>query len=306
MNDAVVLVLTPLVVAVCRARRLNPVPFLMATAMASNAGSAATITGNPQNVLIGLHSGITFGKVLLALLPVAAVSAAVLVLLTRRLYRSEMGGPKGAWEKEKASLPLQAPVGLRPSAVVVALVVAAFIASPWLHLELSTIALIGAVAALATSRSWPTVIFAQVNWVLLLFFAALFVVIFGAVHAGLFDAVVQRVQLQESGTGIAMLHGASLVMAQVVGNVPFTMLMLPVLGTHSPDSLWLSLAAGATLAGNLTLMGFVANLIVAESASQLGVKIGFWEFLRLGLPVTLVTTLVSIGVLWVEYALGCI
>ena len=168
------------------------------------------------------------------------------------------------------------------------------------------IALAGAVLALSTSRSWPQEIFAQVNWVLLLFFAGLFVVIFGAVHAGLFDTVVSRVQFQDGALGIGVVHGASLVMAQLVSNVPFTMLMLPVMGNDASDPLWLSLAAGATLAGNLTLMGSVANLIVAESAAHQGVKLDFWEFLRLGLPVTLLTTRVSVAVIWTEYTLGLI
>lgn len=141
---------------------------------------------------------------------------------------------------------------------------------------------------------------------LLLFFAALFVVIFGAVQAGLFDVVLQRIHLSDDIHGIATIHAASLVFSQVVSNVPFTMLMLPVMGPQAHDPRCSSLAARATVAGKLTLVGSVANLIVAETAAQQGVQLGFREFARVGLPVTLATTMLSVGVIWVEYAPGLV
>lgn len=303
VNDAVVLVLTPLVVAVCRDRGINPVPYLLATAMASNVGGTATITGNPQNVLIGIRSGITFGKFLLALFPVALAAGLVLILLVRMLYAKDLAIVPSLRSSVTAG-DQQAASRLRLSIVILASVVVGFIISPLIGVGLPLIALTGAGLALLASRSWPAEIYRHVNWLLLVFFAGLFVVIFAAVEAGLFDAAVERIRLEDGLPGIALLHGASLVGSQVVSNVPFTMLMLPVLEARPSDPFWLSLAAGATLAGNLTLMGSVANLIVAETAAGLGVRIGFWQFLRLGLPVTVITTLISVLVLWAEDTLG--
>lgn len=303
VNDAVVLVTTPLIIAYCRDRGLNPIPFLLAEAMASNIGSAATITGNPQNVLIGLRSGISFGRFLILLLPVTALSSVVLILVTRRMFRNDLAAPFPDKPAGKVDGPRARP-RIRPSLVILALVVVAFIMSPWLGIELPLIALVGAAMVLVASGHHPRDVFRRVDWVLLLFFTGLFVVIGGVVHQGLFDGIVNRVDLRNDLAGIGSIHGISLVLSQAISNVPFTVLMLPVMEHHAGDLLWLSLAAGATLAGNLTLIGAVANLIVAEGAAAMGVRISFWQFLRLGLPVTAITLGLSILTLWIEHALG--
>lgn len=303
VNDAVVLVVTPLVIAFCRAKGLNPLPFLLAEAMASNIGSTATITGNPQNVLIGLQSGLSFGRFMLFLLPVAALSIVLLIAVTQRLYRNELRKPFMAQPGGPAP-GLAMPTRVKPSGVILILVVLGFLLGPWLEIELPLIALTGAGLVLASSGHGPREIFRQVDWVLLLFFAALFVVIGGAVQEGLFDWAIDGVAIRSDVAGGATLHGASLLLSQLISNVPFTVLMLPILQSQSSDFLWISLASGATLAGNLTLIGAVANLIVAEGALQQGVRISFWEFFKLGLPVTALTLLISLAVLSLEHVLG--
>lgn len=304
VNDAVVLVVTPLIVSVCRTRELNPVPFLIAAAMSSNIGTVATITGNPQNVLIGLRSGISFGCFLMTLLPVAVSSVVVLVLMTRWRYKWDIIRPLRA----TVSVPRTqiVPLAVRPSLLVMIGVIVAFILSPTLGLELPLIALGGGTLAMVVSGQPPEKIFRHVNWLLLLFFAALFVVLLSAAHAGLFDLAIRTIHLRSDAAGVGSAHGASMLMSQVVSNGPFTVLVLPLMEARADTLLWLSLASGATLAGNLTLAGSAANLIVADTAARDGVKINFWEFLRHGLPVTMVTMAVSIAVLLAERTLGLI
>jgi Na+/H+ antiporter NhaD/arsenite permease-like protein len=139
---------------------------------------------------------------------------------------------------------------------------------------------------------------------LLLFFAALFVVIGGAVHEGLLDWAIESARLTNDLAGVGLLHGLSLVLSQLISNVPYTVLMVPVLQPLDSDLLWLSLASSATLAGNPTLIGAVANLIVVEQANHQGVQVTFWEFFKLGLLVTVLSLLISLLVLWGERAVG--
>ena len=309
VNDAVVLVFTPILVAECRSRGLNPVPFLLAEAMASNIGGVATITGNPQNMLVGLRSGVSYAEFMARLLPVAVLSSVVLVLSVGWLYRKELRKPLEAAEPPEIppGPPLRkggAKVLPRPSVFVLALVVLGFLLTRWTGVDVPLVALAGAGLVLAVGGHSPRELFARVDWVLLLFFASLFVVIGGLVQAGWLDPVIDAVPVSRDLAGIAFLHGVSLVLSQLVSNVPYTVLMLPVLEPQASDLLWLSLASAATLAGNLTLIGAVANLIVAEQAKRDGVVITFGQFFRLGLPVTVLSLLISLLVLWGEQALG--
>jgi Na+/H+ antiporter NhaD/arsenite permease-like protein len=303
VNDAVVLVFTPILIAYCKGRELNPTPFLLAEAMASNIGGVATITGNPQNMLIGLQSGISYVGFLLRLLPVALLSSAILLVLTSWMYRKDLRQPFRLDDIEQRSdfRPLNK---IKPSEIILSLVVLGFLISRWIGVEVPLIALAGAGLILTFNRNSPRDIFGQVDWVLLLFFAALFVVIGGAVHAGLLDWTIESARLTSDFAGVGLLHGLSLALSQLISNVPHTILMVPLLQPLDSDLLWLSLASSATLAGNLTLMGAVANLIVVERANQQGVEVTFWEFFKLGLLVTALSLLVSLLVLWGERTLG--
>ncbi|MSQ06009.1 MAG: anion transporter [Dehalococcoidia bacterium] len=319
VNDAVVLVFTPILVAHCRSRGLNPVPFLLAEAMASNIGGVATITGNPQNMMVGLHSGISYPEFLALLLPVAVLSSLVLVLSVGWLYRKDLRKPHA--NAERTEIPPNPPLpkggtfpppftkgGLggfpRSSLLILALVLLGFLLTRWTGVGVPLVALAGAGLVLAVGGHSPRDLFAQVDWVLLLFFASLFVVIGGLVQAGGLAPVIDAVPVRQDLGGMVLIHGVSLVLSQLISNVPYTALMLPVLQPQDSELLWLSLASAATLAGNLTLIGAVANLIVAEQAKRDGVVITFGQFLRLGLPVTLLSLLISLLVLSGEHALG--
>lgn len=309
VNDTAVLVLTPLVVAFCTSRNISPVPYLIAEAMASNIGSVPSAVGNPQNVLVALQSGISFERFALHLLPVAALSAAVLVAVIWWLYRPTLAKPMGqgtgyalAQKGGQAGDPNN---GRRlASPVVMALVIVGFATSSWTGLELPLVALAGAAVMLLASRTSPGELFKQVDWVLLLFFASLFVVMGGIAKQEFFAEMARSIHVSADAEGIVWVHGSALVVSQAISNVPFTILMVPLLAHESSDLLWLSLASGATLAGNLTLVGAVANLIVAQVAERDGVRLDFWEFTRAGIIVTLATVLLSVVLLALQWRLG--
>jgi len=305
VNDAVVLMFTPIVIAACRARKSNPVPYLIAEAMASNIGSTATIVGNPQNMLIGITAEISFGRFFLYLLPVAALSLLLLLLIIRKIDGREM--TKGFEVVSVPTLPdaaiydKKAVLRLIP---VLALIVAGFFLSSAIGLSIPMVALAAAAIALFIGKAKPEAVLKEVNWLLLLFFAGLFVVIAGAHKAGVLQVFLDRMVVSPSIAGIASVHGVSAAVSQLVSNVPLTMLVVPLLKNIPGDTLWIALAAGSTLGGNLTIIGAVANIIVVESAAREGVRVRFGQFFKIGLLVTLSTVVLSILVLSLEFRLG--
>jgi Na+/H+ antiporter NhaD/arsenite permease-like protein len=318
VNDTAVLVLTPLVLAFCLDRGISPLPFLIAEAMASNIGSVPSVVGNPQNVLVALQSGISFERFAIHLLPVALLSGVVLLAVVWWLYRDKLSTPLA--QANPASSPSLMP-SRKLSPLVMSLVIIGFATSSWTGLELPLIALVGAGVILLTSSESPGELLTRVDWVLLLFFASLFVVMGGISRQDFFADAVNAIRLSADVEGVAWVHGSALALSQVISNVPYTILMLPLLSDlatlasgaipivsgqnqESSDLLWLSLASGATLAGNLTLIGAVANLIVAQLAEREGVRIGFWEFTKAGVIVTLITMTLSVGLLLAQWWLG--
>lgn len=296
VNDAVVLLFTPVIIAICRTSRLNPVPYLIAEILASNTGSAMTITGNPQNMLIGISSDIDYATFFFKLLPVSVLGMAMIVVVVRWFYRPHFGSKAVmAINGDKFEYRFQS---MKFSVPVFFGVVILFFLGKLLHLSIPVIALAGASFILIFGKVKPSLVIKNVDWVLLLFFASLFIVVEGAVKAGLLDFFIQSEVLTADIGGIAKLHGLSLFLSQIVSNVPYTVMMLPVLKPMSSEILWLSLASASTLAGNATIIGAMANLIVIESAEKENVKIGFWEFFKIGIVVTLLSFVISMAVLW--------
>ena len=297
VNDAVVLLFTPVIIAICRASSLNPVPYLIAEILSANIGSAMTITGNPQNMLIGISSDIDYTTFFFKLLPVSVLGMAMIVVVVRWFYRPHFGSKAvmaingDKFEYRFQSMKFSVPVFIG--------VVIMFFLGKLLHLSIPVIALAGASFILIFGKVKPSLVIKNVDWVLLLFFASLFIVVEGAVKAGLLDFFIQSEVLTPDIGGIVKLHGLSLFLSQIVSNVPYTVMMLPVLKPISSEILWLSLASASTLAGNATIIGAMANLIVIESAEKERVKIGFWEFFKIGIVVTLLSFVISIGVLWI-------
>lgn len=302
VNDAVVVLFTPVVIAICKSAERNPVPYLIAEIFASNAGSAMTITGNPQNMLIGIASGIPYARFLLHLLPVSLISMGLVVMVIRAMYPYEFrratpmryngNGHTYNFASMKTSLP------------IFGLVIAIFFASHKINISIPLIALAGGSLVLLFGRIRPSTIIKEVDWVLLLFFSSLFVVVRGVEIHGVFEPFIELAHITAGIAGMTAVHLISLSLSQIVSNVPLVILLLPVLRSTGSELLWLSLASASTLAGNATIIGAMANLIVLESAKKEGVEIGFLKFLKPGLAVTALTMLVSWGILYALYAMG--
>jgi Na+/H+ antiporter NhaD/arsenite permease-like protein len=304
VNDAVVLLFTPVIIQACNARKVNPVPYLIAEAMASNIGSACTIVGNPQNMLIGITSGISFAHFFFYLLPVSLLSTVVLVLIMFRLYRNTLNqdfdfsndSPVPAQGYDAKAITRLAPILI--------LLIIAFFLSSFVKLSIPIIALGFASLVLLLGKAKPSTIIKEVDWVLLLFFAGLFIVVEGAHKAGVLDIFTGSIITTPGFLGIASISIVSTIVSQLVSNVPLTMLVLPILKNVPGDVLWISLAAGSTLGGNLTIIGAVANIIVVEGASREGIQVQFLDFLKVGTLVTIATISLAILILGVEYWLG--
>lgn len=296
VNDAVVLLFTPVIISICRKGGLNPLPYLIAEILSSNIGSAMTITGNPQNMLIGINSGLTYGEFLLRLLPVSLAGMALTGPVIRLLYPSEFRGNKTI-EVTTVDFPYRMRA-MRYSIPVFGLVIVLFFLGRHTGISIPMVALTGASLMMLLAREKPSEIIKRVDWVLLLFFATLFIVVHGLEATGITGRVLSRFRLTESTDGLWFIHGLSFVVSQVVSNVPFTVLMLPMMKTANSEILWLALASASTLAGNATIIGAMANLIVIESAGKDGIHITFKNFLKPGIIVTLLTFIISFLVLY--------
>ncbi len=294
MNDTVCLMLTPVILRVTRRLDLRPVPYLIGIAIAANIGSVATILGNPQNALIAVRSGIRLVPFAAALWPVAAAGLVLAAAVLVRVYRREV-----------TSSPLAVPPPRSPQVVQTWMLAASLAAGTGMVAALvagvhpAAAAMTAAAAVVLAGATRPRRALQEVDWSLLLLFAGLFVVMRGVEEAGLARTVVTGIAgpLSRSGAlASARFAAAVTVLSQLVSNVPAVMLFVPSLELLAPgttDRLWLGLAAFSTLAGNLTVIGSVANLIVFETAKREGVEVGFLEYLRAGLPVTLGTVLIA-------------
>ncbi|HSB74457.1 MAG TPA: anion transporter, partial [Terriglobales bacterium] len=282
VNDIICLVMVPLVLAVARRMQVRPLPYLLAVATASNVGSVATITGNPQNMLIGSFSGISYRFFIAHMAPIAAVGLLVDWAVLHWLFvPHETPDPAVAQAVTEKPLPRSQ---LAKPAIVVALVVTGFFAGA----PPAMMAAIGAALLLITRTLEPRQVYQEIDWGLLVFFIGLFVIVGGAQKAGLVEellAFARPWNLQNS----AVFTVVTAVLGNIVSNVPAVMLLKSLVpGFANPHTAWLILAMASTLSGNLTITGSVANIIVVESARP-EVEIGFREYFRAGLPITIAT-----------------
>ena len=296
VNDTICVLFTPIVLGAVLKARLNPVPYLLALVTSANIGSVMTLTGNPQNMLVGMYSGIPYGRFFLLLLPVGAIGLLLDWAVLRWLYRRELGG---AFDVAGLALPRVNRVVILRVLGVLALMTTGFLLPlhRWIHdlspgQRLPLVALAGALLVILAGRYPPVRAFRHVDWGLLVFFCGLFVVVAGINATPVLDAAHRRLgPLLDSGGGLCAFTVA---MSNVVSNVPFILVAKPWI---SGDYAWTLVAMASTFAGNLTVVGSVANMIVLE-LSRDRAKIGFWEYLRAGLPVTVATTAAGFLILW--------
>jgi Na+/H+ antiporter NhaD/arsenite permease-like protein len=301
VNDTVCVMCTPVVLALVEEAGLAPLPYLLALAFASNAGSVATLTGNPQNMLIGTLSGIPYAHFAKALIAPAALSLVCVYAVLRIAFRREL-------RRERVVDPhLPEPPLPRAQAVLCLLALAFVVTGFFAGYSLAWTAMLGAALLLILTRGSPKEIFAQVDGTLLLFFAALFVVTHGVAQAGITERIFHSLQpmLGSDAVQQTIRFGAFTVAAcQLVSNVPFVLVAqhwIPKMA--DPHLSWLSLALVSTLAGNLTPVASVANLIVLEQAGERG-KMPFLRFLAVGAGATFVPLVVALATLLAERRLG--
>jgi Na+/H+ antiporter NhaD/arsenite permease-like protein len=301
VNDTVCLMLTPLVLRLVDDARLPALPYLLALAFGANAGSAATLTGNPQNMIVGTLSGIPYATFTAALLLPALVSLVLVAAVLHAVFHGDLPrGPLAPPAAEDAGID---PRLLAKSLGATGLAVAGFLAG----YPLSWTALFCAALLMAAAGRRPREALARVDWPLLVFFAGLFVVVAGVARAGaaarMHDAVAPL--LGEGGARQVVAFSLFTVAgSQLVSNVPFVILAgewIPRM--EDPRLLWLATALASTLAGNLTVLGSVANVIVLELAGSRA-KISFWRFARIGAAITALTLAAGLAVLLAERRLG--
>ena len=292
LNDTIVIMFTPLILSVVLSLKRNPIPYLVALATSANVGSVATIVGNPQNMIIGIFSKISFTDFAFRLTPIALIGLSIIWIVIVLIYKSEFSNDKLSTEIEEDYRVFR-PLLMKSSVVLVIMLLAFNLGFP-----IALSALGGAALLLITRRIKPERVFIELDWSLLVFFSGLFIITH-TLNEFFISKYFQLDQGLISGNMIFDLSIVSAVLSNLVSNVPAVLLISPaLLKLNNAENLWLALAMSSTFAGNLTLLGSVANLIVAESAKRQGIKLEFFEYLKAGIPITILTLV--LGIVWLS------
>ncbi|GLZ42283.1 ArsB/NhaD family transporter [Actinokineospora sp. NBRC 105648] len=314
-NVTTVLLIAPVTLLVCERLDISPVPFLIAEVFASNIGGAATLIGDPPNIIIGSRAGLTFNDFLVHMAPIALIELVVFTLLLPLLFRGSFAVDADrvaevmALDEREA---IRDRTLLVKSGLVLAGVLIAFVAHPIIHIEPSIVALLGAGVLVLVSGTQPKHYLAGVEWETLLFFAGLFVMVGALVKTGVIGTLAGWAADATGGNAllaVMLILGVSALLSGIIDNIPYVATMSPIVAqlteqiadpVHS-QALWWSLALGADFGGNLTAVGASANVVVLGIAKRAGHPISFWEFTRKGAVVTLITIVVAAPYLWLRY-----
>jgi Na+/H+ antiporter NhaD/arsenite permease-like protein len=314
-NVTTVLLIVPVTFLVCERLALPVVPFLIAEAMASNIGGAATLVGDPPNIIIASRGGLSFNDFLVHMAPMVVILMIVFIGMCRILFRKAF-----TYDPERAAgimeLNEREAIAdwrlLWQSLAVLALVMTAFVLHPVLHYEPSIVAILGAGILVAATKVTTQEAIAEVEWPTLVFFAGLFVMVGALVETGVIGQISRlAVDATEGQLGLTtmVLLGASAGLSAIVDNIPYVATMSPIVaelveangGNADAQVLWWALAFGADLGGNATAVGAAANVVVIGIAARNRTPISFWEFTKYGLIVTVVTVSLTAPYLWVRY-----
>ena len=317
-NVTTVILMVPITFLIADALGMSPIPFLLSQVLASNIGGAATLIGDPPNILIGSASGLDFADFILNMTPVVLLALPPVILYLYFVFRKEFHFTKEAQETIRsmdARGAIRDKVLLRKSLIVLALIIVGFFLHGALHLEPATIALFGATGLMLYARSDVEEVLREVEWPTLLFFVGLFVLVGGLEVTGFVDRIAHVLTGVAPGasatTAILVMLGSAFA-SGIVDNIPFTATMIPVIqelsrtGNLSEDQvrpLWWSLAIGADFGGNLTLIGASANVVVAGMSERAGQKISFVKFMIYGIPVSLISLTVAVPYVLIRYYL---
>ncbi len=287
VNDTICLAMTPLVLDIVMRLKRNPIPYLLAIAMASNVGSTATITGNPQNMIVGSLSRIHYASFAAALSPIAMVGLLLTVALIALIYRGEF------LTRECFRVEVAKPIRFYRTIIVKSLLVTAvMIALFFAGQPVAKVAILGGAFMLFTRRIKAYKVYREIDWPMLV----MFVVVAGFEKIMLTPGVIAVVATQHLDS-VAMLSAVTAALSNLVSNVPAVLVLKPFVATmNDPQRAWLVIAMASTLAGNFTVVGSVANLIVVQRAQGAGITVGFWAYFKVGAPLTLLTIL--FGVYW--------
>ncbi|HEY9294140.1 MAG TPA: ArsB/NhaD family transporter [Microlunatus sp.] len=314
-NVTTILLVVPVTILVCDRLGVPPIPYLIAEVMASNIGGAATLIGDPPNIIIASPSrgNLSFNDFLINMAPIVVVLLAVLIVLSRFLFRSAF-----VYNPDRAArvMALNEREALRDktllikSLVVVGLVLIAFVLHSVIGLDVSVVAMLGAGLLVLLTRLGNAKTFGDVEWETLLFFAGLFIMVGSLVNLGIIEAVGQAASGLIEGHylagAIALLVGSA-VLSGVIDNIPYVTTMAPLTadlvagGGDAAKPLWWALALGADLGGNATAIGASANVVMIGIAKRNDIDISFWTFTKYGLIVTAVTVAICVPYLWLRY-----
>jgi Na+/H+ antiporter NhaD/arsenite permease-like protein len=312
----------PVTVAVFRIFKVSPLPFILAQALASNVGGAATLIGDPPNIMIGSAANIDFNAFIVHMGPTIAISFVASLFLLRVLFRKDLKAQVQNLEqlmKEDESLYLKDKGVLKKSLGVLFGVVVLFVVHGSLNIEPSIIALGGAGVLLAITRASPERVFREVDWPTLLFFTGLFIIVGTAEHAGMIK-LLSSAALDATGgnpwLAFIMIIWMSAIASAFVDNIPFTATMIPLIHTlnGSPEiaatfsnlqfsPLWWALSLGANLGGNGTLIGSSAGIVSAGISEKHGHPVSFNKWIRVGFPFMIMTVAIGTVVLAIDVML---
>ena len=314
-NVTTVVLMAPVTLVVADTLGVKAVPMLIAEVLASNIGGTSTLIGDPPNILIASHADIDFLTFAVNVGPVAVISLAVFLALLPWLMRGQLRPASDARERlmqiDHSQL-ITDPRLLRISGGVLALVVLGFLFQGALGYEPATVALAGATLLLLITRQDPHEALREVEWSTLFFFIGLFIVVGGLEQVGVLTEIGEWAAEVTGGSAAAsamLVLWMSAILSGFIDNIPYTAAMLPIVETMSaqldasaaPNLLWWSLAIGADMGGNLTIVAASANVLVANLATRNGLKISFLEFFRYGLVTTMITMLIASAYIWLRY-----
>ena len=314
-NVTTVMLVAPVTIVVCNRLRIAPQPYLIAEVLASNIGGAATLIGDPPNIIIGSRGGLSFNDFLVHMAPIVVVVFVVFVLFTKVLFRNSFQYNAEHAESVMALQERRAITDTRllwRCLAVLALVVVGFSLHSVLHVEPAVVALLGAGLMLLVSRVDTEDVLREVEWPTLVFFMGLFVMVSGLLHTGVIGAIgdwsISVVGDNYFAAATALLFGSS-VLGAFFDNIPYVATMAPVvegLVAQAPDpqtgqALWWAFALGADFGGNGTAVAASANVVVLGMAARAGHRITFWQFTRYGVLVTVLSTLMAWGYVWLRY-----
>jgi Na+/H+ antiporter NhaD/arsenite permease-like protein len=293
VNDTICLIYTPILIRVIKLAKLKPQPYLIALGTASNIGSVVTIVGNPQNMLIGMQSKISFLSFFLHLLPIGIVGLLIDIAVISLIYKEQLFTQRIEVQLPEPKLDKK----LFNRAILVLFIVLAGFLLGEEYISIPVVAATGAALIFILGGKPPARAFRRVDWTLLLFFANLFIVMHGVEKSGLTSEMLALFSPLFQLSGFAFIFGLSIfsiIVSNLVSNVPFVMMMLPFADKLAKGNVfWYTLAMSSTFAGNLTIIGSVANLIVVEISRRTGIWIGFWEYAKVGVVVTILTIIMG-------------